>query len=177
MQKGHISHQGSDEWHQYMLMNAQNLRPWVGFVGGGGPAIPGTAAGRGTAWGRAAMMTVKDKWPQVIMSSWRAHTTTKTQIFCTMDALQFPLPDPIPGIDLPPSPSHPPTTDDVEHGLTYLNQVQQSYSETLFIVLFYICIHSIIQAATRQHMQNLKLHMSTLHVFLMHQAETLVSNP
>ena len=94
-----------------------------------------------------------------------------------MDTLQFPLSDPIPGIDLPPFPSNPPTTDDVKHGLTYLNQVQQSYSETLFIVLFYICIHSIIQAATRQHMQNLKLHMSTLHVFLMHQAETLVSNP
>jgi len=112
----------------------------------------------------------------VLTHRWTTTIQLQPNIFCTMAALQFPLPDPIPGIALPPVSSHPPTNDDVEHALNYLNRVQRACSETQFLVLdlSYISIHDSMQAATRQHLQNLKVHMPTLHISLMGQA--LVSN-
>jgi len=64
----------------------------------------------------------------VLTHRWTTTTQLQPNIFCTMAALQFPLPDPIPGIALPPVSSHPPTNDDVEHALNYLNRVQRACS-------------------------------------------------
>jgi hypothetical protein len=45
-------------------------------------------------------------------------------------AQQISLPALVPGIALPPLPKLPPTNDDVEHALKYLNHVQRAFSET-----------------------------------------------
>jgi hypothetical protein len=43
-------------------------------------------------------------------------------------AQQIPLPTLVPGIALPPVPKQPPTDDDVEHALNYLNDVQRAFN-------------------------------------------------